>query len=128
MRGLCVLSPMEELEGWYSAAAHRQLVQSSADSNINMLRVWGGGVYLPQVWYDACDELGVLVFHDVRASDQISPPSSSLSVYVCIIGTSLILVYVTWSCFDLSVCLVHADDVRPARPRANCRYHTRGRA
>jgi hypothetical protein len=32
--------PMEELEGWYSAAAHQQLVKSSADSGINMLRVW----------------------------------------------------------------------------------------
>jgi|EP01047_Picozoa_sp_COSAG01_P031663 hypothetical protein len=31
---------MEELEGWYSAAAHQQLVKSSADSGINMLRVW----------------------------------------------------------------------------------------
>jgi len=41
--------PTEELEGWYSAAVHTQLVKSSAEANFNMLRVWGGGVYLPQV-------------------------------------------------------------------------------
>ena len=23
----------------------------------------GGGVYLPQIWYDTCDALGILVFH-----------------------------------------------------------------
>ena len=32
--------PTEELEGWYSAAAHAAVVQTAADSNINMLRVW----------------------------------------------------------------------------------------
>lgn len=69
--------PMEELEGWYSAAAHRELVKSSADSNINMLRVWGGGIYLPQVWYDACDELGILVFHDMMYAQQGHAPKAS---------------------------------------------------
>lgn len=32
--------PQEELEGWYSAAAHAAVVQTAADSNLNMLRVW----------------------------------------------------------------------------------------
>jgi hypothetical protein len=31
--------PMEEIEGWYSAAAHKAVVQTSAESNINILRV-----------------------------------------------------------------------------------------
>jgi beta-galactosidase/beta-glucuronidase len=30
-----------------------------------MLRVWGGGVFLPPSFYDTADELGVLVFHDM---------------------------------------------------------------
>lgn len=57
--------PMEELEGWYSEAAHRRLVASAAEANFNMLRVWGGGVYLPRAFYNECDRRGVLVFHDV---------------------------------------------------------------
>lgn len=32
---------MDELEGWYDADAHRQMVQSAADASMNMLRVWG---------------------------------------------------------------------------------------
>ena len=41
--------------------AHRQMVQSAVDGGMNTLRVWGGGMFLPRVWYEACDELGVMV-------------------------------------------------------------------
>ena len=34
--------PMDLLEGRMSAAAHRRLVQTAAEGNMNMLRVWGG--------------------------------------------------------------------------------------
>merc|ERR1712232_589403 len=58
--------PMEELEGRMSAVAHRQLVQSAVDGGMNTLRVWGGGMFLPRVWYEACDELGIMVYHDMQ--------------------------------------------------------------
>ena len=45
--------PMEELEGRLSGAAHRRLVQSAVDGGMNTLRVWGGGMFLPDAWYDA---------------------------------------------------------------------------
>jgi beta-mannosidase len=58
--------PMEELEGRMSAVAHRQLVQSAVDGGMNTLRVWGGGMFLPREWYEACDELGIMVYHDMQ--------------------------------------------------------------
>jgi beta-mannosidase len=44
--------------------AYRGLLQSAADANMNMLRVWGGGIYENDVFYNLCDELGLCIWHD----------------------------------------------------------------
>lgn len=43
---------------------YRRWVALAAEGNQNMLRVWGGGVYEADAFYDACDALGVLVWQD----------------------------------------------------------------
>ena len=53
---------MEEMEGRLDGSAHRQLVKSAADAGFTMLRIWGGGIFEPDAFYDACDEFGVMVY------------------------------------------------------------------
>ena len=49
------LIPMEELEGRASATAIATMVASAADANMNMLRVWGGGIFQYNQFYgEAC--------------------------------------------------------------------------
>ena len=62
--------PMEELEGRMSADAHYQIVLNAMEGGMNTLRLWGGGIFMPRAWYDACDELGIMVYHDMMYCDQ----------------------------------------------------------
>lgn len=41
-----------------------QLIQDMVSSNMNIIRIWGGGYYLDYI-FDICDELGVLVWQDL---------------------------------------------------------------
>ena len=42
----------------------RALLRSAADANVNCVRVWGGGAYESAAFYEACDELGLMVWQD----------------------------------------------------------------
>ena len=42
----------------------RKALNDVANSNMNMLRVWGGGIYEDEYFYDLCDSLGILVWQD----------------------------------------------------------------
>jgi beta-mannosidase len=46
-------------------ARYRQLLEAAVASHQNMLRVWGGGIYESDLFYDCCDELGICVWQDM---------------------------------------------------------------
>jgi beta-mannosidase len=52
---------------------YRYLLQSVRDSNMNMLRVWGGGIYESNEFYDLCDEMGILVWQDFMFACSMYP-------------------------------------------------------
>lgn len=39
-------------------------IKMAQRGNLNMIRVWGGGIYETDDFFDACDEMGLLVWHD----------------------------------------------------------------
>lgn len=56
--------PPSTLRGSITPERVRGLIQLAHDGGQNMLRIWGGGHYEQDAFYEACDELGVLVWQD----------------------------------------------------------------
>ncbi len=53
--------PADALAGQITPAKTRDFLQSAVDANLNKIRVWGGGRYEPDWFYDLCDKLGLMV-------------------------------------------------------------------
>lgn len=60
--------PASPFPGTIPESHYRNLIELAAKSNMNLLRVWGGGIYEPDIFYDLCDELGVMVTQDFMLS------------------------------------------------------------
>ena len=74
--------PADALAGRITIEETRDLLQSATQANMNMLRVWGGGRYEPDWFYDLCDELGLMVWQDFMFSCHIYPADDAFLTQV----------------------------------------------
>ncbi|WP_336690004.1 MULTISPECIES: beta-mannosidase [unclassified Chryseobacterium] len=52
---------------------YQHLIKDCKDANMNMIRVWGGGIYEDDEFYKACDENGILVWQDFMFAGSFYP-------------------------------------------------------
>ncbi len=65
--------PADALPSAATPALTRRLLEAAVDANMNMVRVWGGGFYEQDFFYDLCDELGLLVWQDFMFACNLYP-------------------------------------------------------
>jgi beta-mannosidase len=65
--------PADSFPTRISKDKYRELLGSVRDTNMNMLRVWGGGIYESDDFYDLCDEMGILVWQDFMFGCSLYP-------------------------------------------------------
>ncbi|MBQ1499004.1 MAG: glycoside hydrolase family 2 protein [Sphingomonas sp.] len=69
--------PQDSFQEAVTPERHRQLFRDTADANMNMLRVWGGGVYESDLFYDLADEHGILIWQDFMFSCTLYPSDAA---------------------------------------------------
>ncbi|HUX38498.1 MAG TPA: glycoside hydrolase family 2 protein [Rectinemataceae bacterium] len=65
--------PADALPSRWTRERLADLLGSAKAANMNMLRVWGGGRYESDAFYELCDELGLLVWQDAMFSCALYP-------------------------------------------------------
>ena len=53
--------------------SYQKIIEKAVKSNMNMLRVWGGGVYEKDIFYELCDKNGILVWQDFMFAGSLYP-------------------------------------------------------
>ncbi|SDS54483.1 beta-mannosidase [Formosa sp. Hel1_31_208] len=56
--------PQNSMQNKVTDAHYEKLLDDVVDANMNMLRVWGGGIYENDMFYNLCDEKGILIWQD----------------------------------------------------------------
>ncbi|MDF2152846.1 glycoside hydrolase family 2 protein [Vibrio sp. CAU 1672] len=65
--------PLDALPSSHTPEHYRRLLEDAKAANMNMIRVWGGGMYEHDIFYQLCDELGLLVWQDLMFACALYP-------------------------------------------------------
>ncbi len=61
---------------------YRRLLQQVKNSGMNMIRVWGGGIYENDLFYELCDQYGIMVWQDFIFANTMYPGDSAFIMNV----------------------------------------------
>lgn len=67
--------PCDALPSRQTLGVYKDRLQSAVDANMNCIRVWGGGIYEKDEFYELCDRLGLIVWQDFMFACSLYPAS-----------------------------------------------------
>jgi beta-mannosidase len=74
--------PADSFVGAIQEDQYARLLTMARDANMNMLRIWGGGIYEHDAFYNLCDRLGILIWHDFMFACAPYPETPEFAIEV----------------------------------------------
>ncbi|MDR3625708.1 MAG: hypothetical protein P4L45_02690 [Ignavibacteriaceae bacterium] len=68
--------PQDNFQNRVTSERYEHMIKSAADAHMNILRVWGGGIYENNEFYEMCDKYGVLVWQEFIFACSMYPADS----------------------------------------------------
>lgn len=93
--------PLDAMPARQTPERYRQLLTDAKAANMNMIRVWGGGMYEKDIFYQLCDELGLLVWQDLMFACALYPSTDDFIADVSIEVTQQVRRLRDYACLAL---------------------------
>jgi beta-mannosidase len=74
--------PQDNFQNRVTKERYDHIIASAADAHMNMLRVWGGGIYEDDFFYDLCDRYGILVWQEMMFACAMYPGTDEFAANV----------------------------------------------
>ncbi len=114
--------PMDFLHTRVTPAQYRSYLELLMAGGVNLLRIWGGGIVEHDAFYDACDELGLLVWHDFHFACGIYPESPEFLAEVKLEAEDIVKKLRSHSCIALW-CGNNENEVLAVQTLPEKRFH-----
>ncbi len=69
--------PVDALPSRWNFETYYKLLKAAVDANMNCIRVWGGGTYEKDCFYEICDRLGLIIWQDFMFACSLYPVTNS---------------------------------------------------
>ena len=69
--------PQDNFQNRVTKERYEYIIHSATQANMNMLRLWGGGIFEDDVFYETCDRHGILVWHDMQFACAMYPADAA---------------------------------------------------
>ncbi|MBE7680110.1 glycoside hydrolase family 2 protein [Paenibacillus sp. P13VS] len=77
------LTPLDHMYGNVDKARYDWIVQMAKEGNLNLLRIWGGGIIEKSFLYELCDEMGILIWQEfIQSSSGIDNEPSKKPTFL----------------------------------------------
>ena len=65
--------PIDSFQSRVTKEDREYILRAAVEANMNMIRIWGGGLYQPDDFYELADEMGIMLWEEIMLACALYP-------------------------------------------------------